>query len=274
MLWCDHPFTLVDFTCPEDLLRLATLATQTGAEPCRRFHIWTLKPRATLAVNSGVFVIAHGCLSLSHNCRSTGGPFTKTNNGYYSSWLALLAAGSFAYVSAEDVVRASVDGEIARQDRALIVVFFASLVELSVAADVCDMGTCTGNETAGLVLGVASLLMVGTHLALVRNRHAWCQTTGRILAPLAISIWAAAAGVNTSTGGPFTSSCDESVPAANGFFSTWIAFFASLYYAWTQLLVFLPPDTISHSFGGDKCDGIGIAAHDQPYQSLSMVEEE
>jgi hypothetical protein len=253
---------------------VATLATQSGAEPCRRFHIWTLKPRATLAVNSGVFVIAHGCFSLSLNCRSTGGPFTKTNNGYYSSWLALLAAGSFAYVSAEDVVRASVDGEIARQDRALIVVFFASLVELSVAADVCDMGTCTGNETAGLVLGVASLLMVGTHLALVRNRHAWCQTTGRILAPLAISIWAAAAGVNTSTGGPFTSSCDESVPAANGFFSTWIAFFASLYYAWTQLLVFLPPDTISHSFGGDKCDGIGIAAHDQPYQSLSMVEEE
>lgn len=171
-------------------------------------------------------------------------------------------------------MRQSVDIEIARQDKALVIVFFASLVEMSVAADVCDIGDCTGHEAVAVALGLVSLFLVGTHITLVRRSHPLNEITGRILGPLSLAIWAAAAGVNTSTGGPFTSSCDEAVPAANGFFSTWIAFFASLYYAWTQLLAFLPHDALYKTFGGDKCDGMGLESHDQPYQPLPTIEDQ
>lgn len=46
-----------------------------------------------------------------------------------------------------------------------------------------------------------------------------------------MGLWAAGAGVITSTGsspGPFSDACNS----ANGYFSTWVAFFASAYYAY------------------------------------------
>jgi hypothetical protein len=147
---------------------------------------------------------------------------------------------------------------MARQKSSLLVVFFASLVEMAVAIDVCDNNGCSWQEASGVVIGLASVMSVGAHIGFVRNGNPMHEVSAKGLAPLLMVMWSLAAGLNTSTGGPFTSSCDAAVPAANGFFSTWVAFFASLYYAWSVLLVVLPDDAVRKAFGGDQCDGTGI----------------
>ena len=188
--------------------------------------------------------------------------------------MALISSASFAYVSTEDIVRETVNVELGRQDRYLIVIFFASLVEMAVAADVCDLGTCSGLESAGVTMGLVSVCAVGLHIVLVRRQNPLHELTGKALAPFCLVLWSVAAGLNTSTGGPYTSSCDAAVPAANGYFSTWMAFFASLWYAWSQVLVFFPMESFTDAFGGDKCDGIGLEAHDQPYQPLTEMDDD
>lgn len=54
------------------------------------------------------------------------------------------------------------------------------------------------------------------------------QTTGRIFSVLLVLIWVFGAAFNTSSKGPFSSSCYS----ANGYFATWVAFFASLMYVY------------------------------------------
>ena len=156
-----------------------------------------------------------------------------------------------------------------------MVVFFASLVETAVSIDVCDNGGCSWQEASGVVIGLISVFSVGAHLWFVRNSNPMHEVSAKALAPLLMVMWSLAAGLNTSTGGPFTSSCDAAVPAANGFFSTWIAFFAALYYSWSVLLVVLPDDTIRKTFGGDQCDGVGIdrPSRDGLYQPLHEEDE-
>lgn len=72
---------------------------------------------------------------------SKGGPFSRTNNGYFSTWFALVFAVHYGYVSSQ-AARNQIDDEVSRQNAGLLVVFGASLVEMAVAADYCDTVDC------------------------------------------------------------------------------------------------------------------------------------
>merc|ERR1712224_1166671 len=90
--------------------------------------------------------------------------------------------------------------------------------------------------------------------------------SARLLAPLSVLLWIIGAVNNTADAGPFTSSCNQDVPAANGYFSTWIAFYASIHYSWAELMALLPE---TRDDGSYQALEQGMAGnHDQPYQPL------
>eukprot|EP00039_Didymoeca_costata_P029098 m.23271 g.23271 ORF g.23271 m.23271 type:complete len:328 (+) comp7482_c0_seq2:153-1136(+) len=184
---------------------------------------------------------------------SKGGPFSVTNNGYFSTWLALIATLYYAFLSSEARMRHKFNDEIARQNGNLVVVFVASLIELAVASDHCEGKECTQNavkdecsskctpqESLAIAMGVLSVIFVGIHLVMTRFQHHFRDSYEVILAPCLVVLWSVASGVNTSSRGPFPSSCDY----ANGYFATWVAFFATLKFAWSVLL--------AHIDGGDR----------------------
>eukprot|EP00040_Diaphanoeca_grandis_P023871 m.130417 g.130417 ORF g.130417 m.130417 type:complete len:318 (-) comp29476_c0_seq1:107-1060(-) len=206
---------------------------------------------------------------------STGGPFTRTNNGYYSTWICLLATIYFAYLSITSTVRKSLDIEISRQSQSLLIVFFASFVEMAVAADVCNTSTCNSYEAGATAIGLISVCIVGTHLALVKLDHPFRLLFGKIIAPLLVVLWSFGAAFNTSNAGPFTSSCNPDVPAANGYFATWIAFFGCLHYAYVEFLTALPGVLLAGSFSsGANFQASDRTTHDQPYQPIATDDDE
>jgi len=177
---------------------------------------------------------------------SKGGPFSVTNNGYFSTWIGLMAVIKYGYLSSQARSQHKVMDEIGRQNGNLVVVFVASLVEMAVAADYCDTGACdpeeancqpacTVHEALAIVVGILSTLFVGVHLILTRNQHPLRDRYEYFLAPGLALLWIVGSAINTSAKGPFSSSCDY----ANGYFATWTAFFATMRYAWSVLLAFL-----------------------------------
>lgn len=177
---------------------------------------------------------------------SKGGPFSVTNNGYFSTWIGLMSCIKYGYLSSQARSQHKVMDEIGRQNGNLAVVFVASLVEMAVAADYCDTGACdpseancqpacTAHEAMAIVVGILSTLLVGAHLILTRNQHPFRDRYDYFLAPGLALLWIVGAAINTAAKGPFSSSCDY----ANGYFATWTAFFATMRYAWSVLLAFL-----------------------------------
>ena len=132
---------------------------------------------------------------------STGGPFTKTNNGYYSTWLSFVTSLYFAYLSITSSVRKSLHVELSRQSKSLIVVFLASFVEMAVAADVCNSNSCGSYEAAATAIGLISVCLVGTHLALVKMDHPFRWIFGKFISPVLVILWSFGAGFNTSDAG-------------------------------------------------------------------------
>lgn len=180
---------------------------------------------------------------------SKGGPFSKTNNGYFSTWIALISSLYFCFLSSQPRTQHKMTDEFTRQNGQLVIVFVASMIEMAVAADFCDTDTdncdpalskhcqppCTGQQALAIVVGVLSVLSVGVHLVLTRIQHPRRDAYEFILAPILTVTWAVGAAVNTSAKGPFPSSCDY----ANGYFATWVSFFFAMRYAWSVLLMYV-----------------------------------
>lgn len=137
---------------------------------------------------------------------------------------------------------------MSRQHTALAIVFVSSVVELAVALDVCAAAdACNGHEKFAIFVGLCSCVVVITNHILSRKQHPSAEAFSKMLAPILILLWSFGAGFNTSDSGPFTSSCSAVsansptlLPSANGYFSTWASFFASLYYAWNIFLLVSP----------------------------------
>jgi len=202
---------------------------------------------------------------------STGGPFTLTNNGYYSTWIALLSSLNFACLSIHGNVLKQLEVEISRQNQSLLIVFLASFIEMAVAADVCNTSKCNAYEAGATAVGLISVCLVGTHLTLVKMHHPFQFFFGKILAPLLVIGWSLGAAFNTSNAGPFTSSCNKDVPAANGYFSTWIAFFGSLRYVHAEFLTIMPNLATLEGTSNVTLNHIN---HDQPYQPILADDDE
>lgn len=230
---------------------------------CIRLYLFRAKPMDTrFDVHLSFTVTTIWSFGVAFNT-SSGGPFTVTNNGYYSSWMALLSAAYFSYLSVAASVRDAFAQEASRQNKSLLVLFVASFVEMAVSADVCNNHGCSSHEAVATAIGLVSLCLVGTHLVLVRMEHPMRLVSGRVLAPVAVILWVIGALNNTSDSGPFTSSCNQDVPAANGYFSTWIAFYASIHYSWAEFMALLPD-----SREDQKYQALEQGNHDQPYQPL------
>jgi hypothetical protein len=116
---------------------------------------------------------------------STGGPFTETNNGYFSTWFALLSAMAFSYHSATDAYREQINVEVCRQNTALVILFVASVVELAVASDVCAAAdVCNGHEKFAVFVGLSSCVVVTGNNLLRWLQHPGAEGFSKVLAPL------------------------------------------------------------------------------------------
>lgn len=136
------------------------------------------------------------------------------------------------YLSVQ-TLKTVVDQEIMRQNGALALIFLASLFELSVAAEVCVKdGECDTDHAAAIGLGAISFFFSLFQLMFVRLGAPAGVVCGKPIALFLLLLWSIATGMNTHYGGPFSTSCKH----ANGYFATWIAFLASLNYAYSMLL--------------------------------------
>eukprot|EP00041_Stephanoeca_diplocostata_P010707 m.170387 g.170387 ORF g.170387 m.170387 type:complete len:337 (+) comp18267_c0_seq1:250-1260(+) len=246
-------FSTVDYcrhaqTCGHSRVRWAIAVGLIGAAICLgRLIKFVLSPTVDwfdLHISFGLLVV--WSFGAAFNT-SSGGPFTKTNNGYYATWLALLAATYFTYLSVTGAMRESLHSEVARQNKSLLVLLIAAIVETAVSADVCDNNTCSASAAVATTVGVLTIAGISGHAMLVRKASPYEPLSGKILAPTLMVLWVVGAGVNTGSKGPFTSSCDANVPSANGYFSTWIAFFAAMHYAWAVLMTVLPDGTLERA---------------------------
>ncbi|EDQ91544.1 uncharacterized protein MONBRDRAFT_31530 [Monosiga brevicollis MX1] len=156
---------------------------------------------------------------------SQKGPFGDTENGYFATWLAFGAAAHYAILA-----WANVSDKIKQLQLAdgLSLLLIASLIELSVAADRCSQKhvTCDHSDGAAVAVGAVSVVIAGLQTLLDRFAPDIGQLTSRILSPVLVALWAVGAALNTSSKGPFSSSCSS----ANGYFATWASFFFSLMY--------------------------------------------
>ncbi|EGD73655.1 hypothetical protein PTSG_05366 [Salpingoeca rosetta] len=181
------------------------------------------------------------------------GPFPISGNGFFSTCESLcflrllpycpLVAGemppAIAFLAA--IVYASMalprglwvsaqQPSAVRQWRHLSSSSFTSFVKMAVAADVCDsVNDCSERNGFAVAVGaIAAVVCIG-HMCILRFAPDSAHAAGKAISVFLVAWWAAGAGVNTSAEGPFNSSCGAARGTANGYFSTWVAFFTSLY---------------------------------------------
>eukprot|EP00039_Didymoeca_costata_P019495 m.337755 g.337755 ORF g.337755 m.337755 type:complete len:317 (+) comp18225_c0_seq1:232-1182(+) len=182
-------------------------------------------------VSFGILLCIAWALGAAFNTSNTG-PFTQTDNGYFATWICLIASGQYLYLSVQ-TLKTVLDQEITRQNGSLAMVFIASLFELSVAAEYCaDHNGCNSKHSVAVAIGVLSFFLSLFQLMFVRLGAPAGIVFGKPIALILLVLWSIAAGVNTSFNGAFATSCVH----ANGYFATWIAFFCSLTYCYSVIL--------------------------------------
>lgn len=155
-------------------------------------------------------------------------PFVETGNGYFSSWLAFGAASYFLHHNVgavqSAVHRVYARGASATVDvQALWIMLTASVIELTAAAVLCDNSLCNRNNKWAVALGAISTLLsiisliLGEKLGIVKA----------VFAIILLGMWIFGAGVLTFDE-PFSGT-------GNGYFSCWVAFFASVVWAYYVL---------------------------------------
>jgi len=156
-------------------------------------------------------------------------PFVATGNGYFSAWLAFGASAYFLHANVA-FVQGAVNkvyshGATASTDtQALWVMFFASVIELVSAGVLCDASVnCTDEIAWAVAVGAISVFMCIIALALGDK----LGPIKLVLALLLLGLWIFGAGVLTFDS-PF-------IFTGNGYFSCWVAFFASVVWAYIVL---------------------------------------
>eukprot|EP00051_Salpingoeca_urceolata_P026821 m.478871 g.478871 ORF g.478871 m.478871 type:complete len:351 (-) comp21255_c0_seq1:381-1433(-) len=198
-----------------------------------------------------VFLVIWWSLGAAVNTRNRG-IFPNTNNGYFATWISFFAAATYAakawaHLNHVDRLTSAAKGHA----KGIFLILVASVVEFSVAGEKChDDKKCNKRFGFAVAVGVISTIVCLVHILLTQCQPALVESMGRTvfnkaLGTVLVVMWAIGAGVNTSSKGPFTSSCVE----ANGYFATWVAFFASLYLAGS---VFLGDDDESEIYADDK----------------------
>lgn len=165
---------------------------------------------------------------------SNGGPFTTSNNGYFATWICLIGSSYYLYLSVQQL-KTVLDQEITRQNSGLALTFIASLFELSVAAEHCvklDGGTCSSKNAVAVAIGTLSFLLCLVQMMFIRLGAPAGVVCGKPIAITLLVLWGIGAALNTSFNGPF----DTPASHANGYFSTWIAFFASVHFTYSMVL--------------------------------------
>eukprot|EP00043_Microstomoeca_roanoka_P008376 m.80608 g.80608 ORF g.80608 m.80608 type:complete len:275 (+) comp14215_c2_seq2:505-1329(+) len=166
---------------------------------------------------------------------SASGPFSATKNGYFATWIAFMAAASYASAalpSSFDTTRS----RVAMDNIGLLLVLISSLVEMAVAADVCNVtDSCTGRQAFAVAAGAVSSILCLFQLLLLKFAPSAAESLTRVLSIFLVAWWATGAAFNTSAKGPFNSSCGGARGAANGYFSTWSAFFSALFMCYNSL---------------------------------------
>ncbi len=158
------------------------------------------------------------------NMEAGAGVFGAAGNGFFATWLALLASAWFAAVSLRhQLLTLAAAAHLAGPwPVSLTICGVASLVELAQGADLCRHDACGAYNAYAVAAGVVSLATCVAALLVERHRprEVVVQT---LLALFLVAWWAVGAGVNTSVRGAFPT------PAvANGYFFTWIAFGAAV----------------------------------------------
>eukprot|EP00298_Acanthocystis_sp_HF-20_P028768 c7599_g1_i2.p1 GENE.c7599_g1_i2~~c7599_g1_i2.p1 ORF type:complete len:317 (+),score=102.07 c7599_g1_i2:115-951(+) len=151
-------------------------------------------------------------------------PFTTVGNGYFSSWLAFGASVYLVFLSVPVIRRLSLSVHSRvrvadNQNKTAVVILIASIIELVSAAVVCQRtGNCEKYVAWALFVGVASIFFVLVYLI-----FSSCLGRFRVIFPVLLVItWIPGCGVLTFES-PFAIS-------GNGYFSSWIALFFSIYW--------------------------------------------
>eukprot|EP01134_Creolimax_fragrantissima_P008468 CFRG8468T1 len=192
------------------------------------FLHWKMKEQANkLALPIGGFLIVLWAFGVGFNT-GVNGPFEEVGNGYYSSWICLFSSANYFYLAIASIASISHTYGVA-----MWVVCVSSIVEFAVASEVCnDTGVCTGSNGWAVAVGVISCVISGIVVIIEYASPAIIDKIGMGIGGFLTIWWAFGAGFNTSVDGPFSSltSTGTQKTNANGYYSTWVCFFASLYY--------------------------------------------
>jgi len=183
------------------------------------------------------------------------GIFVNPGNGYFSTWICLFASVYYAHLT-----MGLMGPQFAHHVNwnSPILILLASLVVMSVAADFLHNGDHTARTKWAVACGTISSFFCLCQLALLYLRLPVADNLSPVLSLFLVALWAAGAGVNTSSEGPFYFT-------GNGFFFSWIAFAASIHYAYA--VFFRGPgtaDATATSAAGAPLSGVQIGAPMQP----------
>mmetsp|Transcript_21180 Transcript_21180/g.51840 ORF Transcript_21180/g.51840 Transcript_21180/m.51840 type:complete len:295 (+) Transcript_21180:3-887(+) len=152
-------------------------------------------------------------------------PFQATGNGYFSCWLAFIAASMFLYITSatlRDFIKENFK-QITPNSSAILVLLVASAMEVTASSIFCHKHTCYSEIAFGVSVGVISSATCLVHLFLPQLAPYVLYTSAVVT-----FLWIVAAGILTFNK-PFTT-------PGNGYFSAWISMFASCTWFYLSLM--------------------------------------
>ncbi|KNC84642.1 hypothetical protein SARC_03133 [Sphaeroforma arctica JP610] len=173
----------------------------------------------SLGIYGAIFLVLWWAAGVAFTT-GAGGPYTGLGNGYFGVWIAFGASIYYFFLITAYKIK-----KVSSFFSGLAVCCAASLIEFSVASDVCvRSNNCANRLGWAVAVGVISFVVCAIGLYLHHAMSSQMEERfGMILGGFLTVWWAFGAGFNTSVGGPFPG-------AGNGYFATWTAFMAAMYY--------------------------------------------
>lgn len=152
-----------------------------------------------------------------------GGVFSQTNNGYFATWFTFFSSLYFSFLVLPTMsgIMSNITGA-----NGLAVLCIASCVEFAVAWDLCSKTRCSGSSAWAICCGLMSFCITMGHLVYAHCKPQTAANHAKAMAMFLFCWWTLGVIFITSSTGPFA---DTGI-SANGFFSTWLAFFSSCYF--------------------------------------------